>query len=473
VSDRGWVDAVGGEALVPAPDAIARDYILLGLRLDQLMPGIVDSYIGPRDLKAQVDMAPVPTATQLAADARELRERVARQVAEPDRARWLDRQLLALETLAALQVGATMPYVEDVRRCFDAAPEALPAGAYAAARAALDAALPGSGEIRRRMEAWDERLVVPAERLAAVVAWLVPRLREASGVVFAAPAGESVKVSLVADQPWSGYNWYDGGLVSRVDLNTDLPIRAPDLVATLSHETFPGHHLEHTWKEARLIREQGRLEASLLLLNTPECFVSEGLAELGRRYVLPRDAHLRGRGHRREHGGRRARAGRRRGPAEHPRCRRRRGLDAASRRAAGGDRAGLPGGRGVGHARARCQTHRVRQPSPLAHLRLLLRGRRAFAAGLVLARWRIRRPGPLLPAVDRAAHALRHGRRSGPNAPGLGDQREPSQPNTARAASSNGPLGRNCGAAKSRNGVAAIRSAKLKAESCRMARLRR
>jgi hypothetical protein len=292
VSDRGWVDAVGGEALVPAPDAIARDYILLGLRLDQLMPGIVDSYIGPRDLKAQVDMAPVPTATQLAADARELRERVARQVAEPDRARWLDRQLLALETLAALQVGATMPYVEEVRRCFDAAPEALPAGAYAAARAALDAALPGSGEIRRRMEAWDERLVVPAERLAAVVAWLVPRLREASGVVFAAPAGESVKVSLVADQPWSGYNWYDGGLVSRVDLNTDLPIRAPDLVATLSHETFPGHHLEHTWKEARLIREQGRLEASLLLLNTPECFVSEGLAELGRRYVLPRDAHL-------------------------------------------------------------------------------------------------------------------------------------------------------------------------------------
>ena len=32
-------------------------------------------------------------------------------------------------------------------------------------------------------------------------------------------------------QPWSGYNWYDGGLRSRVDLNVDLPIRGPDLVA--------------------------------------------------------------------------------------------------------------------------------------------------------------------------------------------------------------------------------------------------
>jgi hypothetical protein len=280
---------VGGVALVPPPDPIARDYILLGLRLDQLAPGVVDGYFGPGDLKAQVDMEPLRTAAALAGDARELRDRVAGEVTDPGRARFFDRQLVALETLATREAGATLPYVEEVRRCFDATPEALPAGAYSTARAALDTALPGGGELRARLEAWDARLIVPADRLPAVVEWLVPRLREASGAVFAAPEGEAVKVSLVSGQPWSGYNWYDGGLVSRVELNTDLPMRAPDLVATLSHETFPGHHLEHSWKEARLIREQGRVEASLLLMNTPECYVSEGLAELGRRYTLPRD----------------------------------------------------------------------------------------------------------------------------------------------------------------------------------------
>ncbi len=88
-------------------------------------------------------------------------------------------------------------------------------------------------------------------------------------------------------QPWSGYNWYDGGLRSRVDLNTDLPIRAPDLLGVMSHETYPGHHLEHAWKEAELVTRQSRLEASVLLINAPECLISEGLAEVGRRFAVP------------------------------------------------------------------------------------------------------------------------------------------------------------------------------------------
>jgi len=96
-------------------------------------------------------------------------------------------------------------------------------------------------------------------------------------------------VSLVQGQPWSGYDWYDGGLRSRVDINTDLPVRAPDLVHTVAHETYPGHHLEHAWKEADLVDRQGRLESSILLINTPECFISEGLADLGGRFAVPPD----------------------------------------------------------------------------------------------------------------------------------------------------------------------------------------
>jgi hypothetical protein len=91
----------------------------------------------------------------------------------------------------------------------------------------------------------------------------------------------------VSGQPWSGYNWYDGGLRSRVDLNTDLPIRAAELVGVLAHETYPGHHLEHALKEAQLVRQDHRLECSIFLINTPECLVSEGLADLGRRFAVP------------------------------------------------------------------------------------------------------------------------------------------------------------------------------------------
>ena len=90
-----------------------------------------------------------------------------------------------------------------------------------------------------------------------------PRCAGRAEPVFGLPAGESLRLSLVTGQPWSGYNWYDGGLRSRVDLNVDLPIRGPDLVATLAHETYAGHHLEHAWREAELVERLGRLEASV------------------------------------------------------------------------------------------------------------------------------------------------------------------------------------------------------------------
>ena len=138
-----------------------------------------------------------------------------------------------------------------------------------------------------RLAAWDRSLEVRVERLPAVVAWLVERFRERAARLFGLPDGEDLRVSMVTGQPWSGYNWYDGGRRSRVDINTDLPVRTPDLVHTVAHETYPGHHLEHAWKEADLVDRLARLEASILFINTPECPISEGLADLGTTFAAP------------------------------------------------------------------------------------------------------------------------------------------------------------------------------------------
>jgi hypothetical protein len=47
---------------------------------------------------------------------------------------------------------------------------------------------------------------------------------------------------------------------------------------TVAHEAYPGHHTELSCKEARLFRELGRIESAILLVHTPECLVSEGIA---------------------------------------------------------------------------------------------------------------------------------------------------------------------------------------------------
>ncbi len=281
--------AAGGEREVPAPDPIARDYLRLALRLDQHIPGLVDGYFGPADLKAEVDIGQLVSPARLAGEAEALLGRLAAEVHDEGRRDWLSAQLVALRTQAAALAGDELPYAEHLARCFAWTPERRPDDVFDAAAAELDAMLPGPAPLADRLTAWDAQFEIGLERLAGVVEWLVGLFRARASDLFGLPPGEGLTVSLVTGQPWSGYNWYDGGLRSRVDINTDLPIRAADLVHTVAHETFPGHHLEHAWKEADLIDRLGRLEASILLINTPECLISEGLADLGYEFASPPD----------------------------------------------------------------------------------------------------------------------------------------------------------------------------------------
>ena len=281
--------AVGGQRQVPVPDPIARDYLLLALRLDQHLPGLVDAYFGPADLKAQTELEPERSPARLAEDAAALRDRLAAAVTDDGRRAWLDLQLRALETQASVLAGHDLPYVEQVSRCFAWTPVRRDDAVFHATAAELDALLPGDGPLDARLRAMDDAWTLPVDAARDAVDRLVARFRARSEPAFGLPDGEDLRVSFVRDQPWSGYNWYDGGGRSRVDLNTDLPLRLPALLDTVAHETYPGHHLEHAWKERVLVEELGNVEASVLTINTPECLISEGLANLGRAIVVPDD----------------------------------------------------------------------------------------------------------------------------------------------------------------------------------------
>ena len=229
-------------------------------------------------------MADAAKPAELIARCAALRARL-NEVTDAQRARWLDRQLIAMETLARLTNGEELPYRDLVQRCFDASPEATPPEEYALARKDLEELLPGDGDLRDRLEAHASRLTVPVEKLGPIVEWVTDELRKAATAMFYVPPGENLEISLVTNEPWGAYNWYEGQLRSRIEVNTDLPVRATSLMDLLAHEAFPGHHLEHTTKEQRLVLEQGRYESSVQLINTPEAYISEGLAETGARFV--------------------------------------------------------------------------------------------------------------------------------------------------------------------------------------------
>lgn len=283
------VPALGGTRVIPAPDQIAAEYLLLGLRLDQHMPGVVDGYYGPADLKARADLEQRRSPARLLDDGAALSERVEREVGPPDRRGWLAAQLRALDAHARALAGEPLDYAAYVERCLGFPPRRHADGVFDAAAAGIDDVLPGPGTIPDRLDAWDQAIEIPPDRLLPIAAWLLEQFRDRAQERFGLPDGESIRLTTITDRPWIAYDRYLGGGRSRVELNVDLPVTAHDLIVTLGHEAYPGHHLEAAWRETDLVERDRRLEVSMILTNTPEGPVSEGLARYGTRFAASFD----------------------------------------------------------------------------------------------------------------------------------------------------------------------------------------
>ena len=273
----------------PELDPFGREYARLSFAIERHVPGFIDAYLGPDDVRATLDandpVGAPPASAGLVMAARDLLERIPALEATEGRKGYLTKQVEAMLATARRIAGEELPYREEVRLLFDIEPVATPEGIYDAAIADLDSLLPGDGPIVERMVAWRQSYVIPPEIARRLVDIILPELRARTQQFVDLPEDESIEIRMVQDQPWSGYNWYLGNGRSRVDLNTDLPIYAYQLTDVLAHEGYPGHHTEHALKE-RLYTEQGLGEHALQLINTPECVISEGIATLAEKMLF-------------------------------------------------------------------------------------------------------------------------------------------------------------------------------------------
>ena len=267
---------------------LVREYVRLGLRFDRLVDGFVDAFTGDPAVRGEVANEPRPDPAALAAAARALRADLPSSGLPPERVEFLDGQLAALEVSGRKLAGEQVGFVDEVESYFQVRIEPGDEGAYAAAHATLDALLPGDGPLPERYVAWRESEIVPPDRLEAAVHAFSSDLRDRVRATYPLDERETVEYEVVTDKPWSGFNYYLGGYRSRVAINADLPMRKADLPKLVAHESYPGHHTEHCRKE-RLLVEGGRAdEHTVFLVNTPECLMAEGLADLGVRVAVGR-----------------------------------------------------------------------------------------------------------------------------------------------------------------------------------------
>jgi hypothetical protein len=271
---------------MPGIEQIGEDYIRLAFRIERHVPGFVDGYYGPPSLRGEVEAEGPRPPAQLVREAHELAGRVEDAGYPVRRRAFLQKQLLGMETTCRILAGEQLSYREEVRRCFDIDPQLIPEEHFEAAIEELQTLLPGAGDVRARRLAWRQRFQISPALVEALLEPICEETRARTRQRYGLPPDEQVEFRLVQDKPWSGYNWYYGGFRSGVEINTDLPIYVDTLVTLVCHETYPGHHVEHAIKERELWQERGWGEHAILLINTPENVISEGIANVAQSIIF-------------------------------------------------------------------------------------------------------------------------------------------------------------------------------------------
>jgi len=249
-------------------------YIELALRLGKHDEDLIDSYYGPEELSRRVDAEEPRDPAALAEDAQALAE----DAAGDD---WLVGQVEALGANARKQAGERLDFAEEGRLVYGIDPRWQDEEPFRRAAELLDEALPGSGEVNERYARWLADTAIPAELVEQAVLDVAAELRRLTRETIGLPDGEEFELELVTGERWLGYARYLGGLRTKIQVNTDLPLPAADLVLLTSHEIYGGHHTHRVWQETELVRGAGQLERTLDVLWSPEAVISEGVAMTG------------------------------------------------------------------------------------------------------------------------------------------------------------------------------------------------
>jgi len=280
-------------------DDVARDYVRLQLEIGERDEGYIDAYYGPPELREAARAAPRDFPA-LAAAVAAMTERVAAipvaaGLPEARRKAFLLAQLTAAAHRLRLVRAERLPFAEEALGLYGVSLEGRlhPLDHYDPILARIDAMAPGEGPLDARVDAFMNRFVIPNERLDAVMRAAIAECRRRTVAHIPLPEGEAFTLEFVTGRSWSGYNWYQGGYRSLIQVNTDQPVRMGRVIGLGCHEGYPGHHAHNMLLEQGLARGRGWIEYTLYPLYSPQSFIAEGSANYGVELAFPGEDRLR------------------------------------------------------------------------------------------------------------------------------------------------------------------------------------
>jgi len=274
-------------------NALAKNYVKLGLAIGQYDSDFVDAYYGPDSLKPTAPKLEKFPKDSLLKEVESLKESLQGIISTTKndtiekRAQWIGKQLISFERRIKIFSGESAAFDAESKALFDAVAPTYSEQHFKSLLLKLDSILPAGGTIPDRFQKLADHFRIPKEKIDTVFQTAIAEARKRTLQHYNLPKEESFKLEYVTDKPWSGYNWYQGNYKSIIQINISQPIFIARAIDLACHEGYPGHHVYNLLLEKNLYRNQNMTEISLYPLFSPQSLIAEGSANYGISIAFP------------------------------------------------------------------------------------------------------------------------------------------------------------------------------------------
>jgi hypothetical protein len=278
-------------------DDVGFSYTRIAVALGERDPDSIDYYYGPAEWVKDIRENP-PSLIQIRRSAlaliAELRDKPVTPPGGEAQRQFLIGQLRAIASRVDLLLGAHLTFDQETEAMFGVqVPPRYDQRRLAHIRSRIDALLPGPGGLAERYSSFDQRFIVPPDRLPAVMDRALQGCREQTLAHMDLPPGEAVTVEYVHGKPWSAFSRYQGNFHSLIQINADFGLTVDQVLQLACHEGYPGHHAYNSLRELQLVREHHLTEFMVQPTFSPQSLASEAAATFAIELAFPESERTR------------------------------------------------------------------------------------------------------------------------------------------------------------------------------------
>lgn len=275
---------------------ISQTYINLSFEADKILGqgNLVDAFYGDR---SKVKTRKNISKEILRNDFINLRKEIQKNI--KDEAPYFDKTFLTKQIDSIIMqldvIDKPISYKEAVERMLDIKIEEPQEESIKAIQDKLQKLIKGNN-LKESVLQWREDNSVSAEKFVEISKIKIERYKKESFKLIERIFQEinidelyqNTKIRLNVEdtkQGWSAYNYYKGNYQGEIGFNSKMNFNQYDFDIFLTHEAFPGHHMQSAIRE--YLNKKGLIENyfTINLINTPDSVIQEGIGDSGYQFI--------------------------------------------------------------------------------------------------------------------------------------------------------------------------------------------